>query len=84
MDQIALKLQERLVQTCIDFINEHKDDEQVKEIQTIEFRADCLQESAKHGEWQPCTDSYCAVYGEKPIDGYSTGLCEEYLIDESY
>ena len=84
MDKIALKLQERLVQTCIDFINEHKDDEQVKEIQTIEFRADCLQESAKHGEWQPCTDSYCAVHAEKPIDGYSTGLCEEYLIDESY
>ena len=35
MDKIALKLQERLVQTCIDFINEHKDDEQVKEIQIV-------------------------------------------------
>lgn len=84
MDKIALKLHERLVQTCIDFINEHKDDEQIKEIQIVEFHADNLQESATHGEWHPSTDSYCAVYGEKPIDGYSTGLCEEYLIDESY
>lgn len=50
MNKIAFKLQERLVQTCIDFINEHKDDEQVKEIQMVKFRADCLQESAKHGE----------------------------------
>lgn len=84
MDKIALKLQERLVQTCIDFINECKDDEQVRQIERVEFRADCLQESAKHGEWHPSTDSYCSIYGEKPIDGYSTGLCEEYLIDESY
>lgn len=84
MDKIALKLQERLVQTCIDFINEYKDDEQVKEIQMVEFRADCLQESAKHGKWQPCTDSHCAVYGAKPINDCSTGLCEEYLIDDSY
>ena len=30
MDKIALKLQERLIQTCIDFINEYKDDEQVE------------------------------------------------------
>ena len=84
MDKLALKLQERLVQTCIDFINEHKDDKQVKEIEIVEFSADCLQESVKHGEWHPSTDSHCAVYGEKPIDGYSTELYEKYLIDESY
>ena len=84
MDKIALKLQERLVQTCIDFINEYKDNEQVEQIERVEFNVDCLQESVKHGEWHPSTDSYCAVYGEKPIDGYSTGLCEEYLIDKSY
>jgi hypothetical protein len=85
MDKIAFELQKRLVQTCIDFINEnmfvHKD---VKKIYQVEFSADCLQESAEHGEWHPSTESYCAVYGEKPIDGYSTGLCEEYLIDENY
>lgn len=84
MDKIAFKLQERLVQTCIDFINEHKDDEQVRQIERVKFNADCLQESVKHSEWHPSTDSYCAVYGEKPIDGYLTGLCEEYLIGESY
>ena len=30
MEKLALKLQERLVQTCIDFINKHKDDEPVE------------------------------------------------------
>ena len=84
MDKIVCKLQERLVQTCIDFINEHKDDEQVRQIEKVAFNADCLQESVKHGKWHPSTDSYCAVYGEKPIDDCSTELCEEYLIDESY
>mgnify|MGYP003483790159 CR=1 FL=1 len=58
MDKIALKLQERLVQTCIDFINEHKDDEQVKEIQMVEFVADNLQESVRHGikYWVPTSN----------------------------
>jgi hypothetical protein len=91
MDKIALKLQERLVQTCIDFINEYKDDEQVKEIQMVEFRANSLQESAKHGEWQPCTDSYCALTGTKPITigkyadtGDDVVINEGYLIDSSY
>lgn len=84
MDKIALKLQERLVQTCIDFINEHKDDEQVKEIQIVEFNADNLQESAKHGEWQPCTDSYCALHGTKTEPWGSIDINEGYLIDVSY
>ena len=85
MDKIAFKLQERLVQTCIDFINEHKDDEQVKEIHMVEFRADCLQESAKHGEWQPDTDSYCSLYGIRSEDcGNGLFINEGYLIDSSY
>jgi hypothetical protein len=84
MDKIALKLQERLVQTCIDFINEHKDDDQVKEIQMVEFRADCLQESAKHDEWQPCTDSYCSLYGVRTKSWKGFDLNEGYLIDASY
>lgn len=85
MNKIAFELQKRLVQTCIDFINEHKNDEQVNEIQLVEFNADCLQESAKYGEWHPSTDSYCGMYGAKPINNdCSTGLCEEYLIDESF
>ena len=53
MDKIAAKLQERLVQTCIDFINEHKDDEQVKQIEIVEFTVDGLQFSAKERSWQP-------------------------------
>ena len=84
MDKIAAKLQERLVQTCIDFINEHKDDEQVKEIQMVEFRADNLQESVKYGEWHPCTDSYCALHGTKTELWGSIDINEDYLIDESY
>ena len=84
MDKIAFKLQERLVQTCIDFINEHKDDEQARQIDLVEFRADCLQESAKHGEWQPCTDSYCSLYGVNIESWNGFDLNEGYLIDESY
>lgn len=84
MDKIAFELQKRLVQTCIDFVNEYKDNEQVKNIYLVKFSADALQESVKHSGWHPCTDSYCAVYGAKPINDRPTGLCEEYLIDESF
>lgn len=84
MDKIALKLQERLVQTCIDFINEHKDDEQVKQIEIVEFNIDNLQESAKYGEWHPCTDSYCALHGTKTESLGSIDINEDYLIDKSY
>lgn len=81
MDKIALKLQERLVQTCIDFINEHKDDEQVKEIQIVEFKVDGLQFSVKEGSWQPDTDSSCILQGRRIT---TTGLGSGYLIDRSY
>ena len=53
----ASRLQEKLVQCCIDFIKENGD----TELERVEFNADCLQESAKHGSWQSCTDSYCGV-----------------------
>ena len=81
MDKIALKLQERLVQTCIDFINKHKDDEQVKEIQVVEFKVDGLQFSAKVGSWQPDTDSSCILQGRHILEN---GLGSDYLIDISY
>lgn len=81
MDKIALKLQERLVQTCIDFINEYKDDEQVKKIEIIEFNVDGLQFSAKEGSWQPDTDSSCILQGRRVT---KTGLGLGYLIDSSY
>jgi hypothetical protein len=81
MDKIAFKLQERLVQTCIDFINEHKDDEQVKEIQIVEFNVDNLQFSAKEGSWQPDTDSSCVLQRRHILEN---GLGSWYLIDKSY
>lgn len=81
MDKIALKLQERLVQTCIDFITEHKDDEQVKEIQVVAFNVDGLQFSAKEGSWQPDTDSSCILQGRHILEN---GLGSCYLIDKSY
>jgi len=81
MDKIALKLQERLVQTCIDFINEHKDDEQVKQIEIVDFNVDNLQFSAKEGSWQPDTDSSCILQGRHIREN---GLGSGYLIDKSY
>ena len=81
MDKIAFKLQERLVQTCIDFINEHKDDEQVKQIEIVEFNVDGLQFSAKEGSWQPDTDSSCILHGRRIL---KNGLGSGYLIDRSY
>lgn len=85
MDKIAFKLQERLVQTCIDFINEHKDDEQVKQLQVVEFIADNLQISAEAGEWSSCTDSVCTLTGIKSVPiTEDKCLKEPYIIDESY
>ena len=81
MDKIALKLQERLVQTCIDFINEYKDDERVKEIEIVEFNVDGLQFSAKEGSWHPDTDSSCVLQGRHIREN---GLGSGYLIDSSY
>ena len=83
MDKIALKLQERLVQTCIDFINEYKDDEQTKEIQMVEFTADNLQESAEHNAGVSGTDGYCGLYGVQSTDVDLFVVNESYLIDES-
>lgn len=58
-DELAKELQERLVQTCLDFIREKGD----KYIWRVEFTADGLQESAKEGKWMPCTDSFITLEG---------------------
>ena len=58
-DELAKELQERLVQTCLDFIREKGD----KYIWRVEFSADELQESAKEGKWMPCTDSSLVLEG---------------------
>lgn len=58
-DVLAKELQERLVQTCLDFIKEKGD----KYIWRVEFAADSLQESAEDGRWMPCTDSFIELEG---------------------
>lgn len=52
-------LHRALVQTCIDFINKKG----LKDIDSVQFNADSLQESAIFGSWQPCTDSGLRVEG---------------------
>lgn len=52
------ELQEKLMQVCIDFINENG----IDNLDEINFSADMLQESAKYGEWSPCTDSSIAAW----------------------
>lgn len=62
-----IALQERLVQCCIDFINETGN----KDIWRVSFTADCLQESAKEGKWTSYTDSTCEVEGNDGITAFS-------------
>ena len=55
----AKELQRRLVDCCLKFIIETAD----IDTDMVEFRADCLQESAMLGSWHPSTDSYLGIYG---------------------
>ena len=59
--KVASELSHRLVQCCLDYINETGD----TNIYRVNFTADCLQESAKQGKWCPCTDAACDVEDEK-------------------
>jgi len=56
--KLIYELHERLVQTCLDFINEKG----LGDVEEISFRADSLQPSADCGSWQPCTDSSCEFF----------------------
>lgn len=53
------ELQEILVQTCINYINENN----LTDIYEVSFSADDLGESAKFGKWTPSTDSHIRVVG---------------------
>ena len=53
------ELQDILVQTCIDFINENE----LKDVDVVYFSADSLQESARCNEWTPSTDSFLTLEG---------------------
>lgn len=75
------ELLEILVQTTIDFIKERG----LKDLDSVGFSADSLQESSKYSEWTPATDASIRVYGqEKKVgsDGneyYVENLIGEYL-----
>ena len=63
------ELHKRLVQTCIDFINE----KELGDVEEIFFNADNLQTSADSKKWMPDTDSCCEFFrmtedGRETID----------------
>lgn len=53
------ELQERLVQTCIDFIKEKN----LTDIDMVRFNVDGLEDSIEFGEWTAGMDSYIGVEG---------------------
>ena len=65
--KLAYELQKRLMQCCIDYIKETGN----TEIYKVNFTADCLQESAKHGKWCACTDSVCELENEVETISFS-------------
>jgi len=77
------ELQERLVQTCIDFINEKG----LTDIYMVRFNADDLNTSAKEGKWTSATDSWIGVEGlryrkYKRKNGETFKMTERYEIGE--
>lgn len=75
----TIDLHEVLVQTCIDYINEHG----LKDVDAVYFSADALQESSRFGEWTPSTDSFLTLEGmeKSKEDG---GFYVRKFIDKSY
>lgn len=53
------ELQQRLVQTCIDFVKEKN----LTDIDAVRFNVDGLEDSIEFGEWTPGMDSYIGVEG---------------------
>ena len=59
------ELQQRLVQTCIDFVKEKN----LTDIDAVRFSVDGLEGNAiEFGEWTPCMDSYIGVEGLQEED----------------
>lgn len=73
------QLQDILVQTCIDFINEQK----LKDVDAVYFSADSLQTSAKYNKWTPDTDSFLTLEGMEKSDK-DGGFYVRRFIDKSY
>lgn len=53
-DVLIAQLQDRLIQCCIDFINENN----LGDLERVDFNADGLQISSEFGKWSPATDSF--------------------------
>ena len=53
-DVLIAKLQDRLVKCCIDFINENN----LGDLERVDFNVDGLQISSEFGEWSPAIDSF--------------------------
>ena len=70
-DVLISKLQDRLVQCCIDFINENN----LGDLERVDFNVDGLQISSEFGEWSPATDSF--ISGSKFVEenGYPVMKC---------
>lgn len=82
----TVELHKLLVQTVIDFLKK----ENIDEVWEVQFSADGLTDSVKHGEWTPSTDSYIGLIGTQqmgtmkhPKNGEEYPLMVRALIDES-
>ena len=82
----TVELHKLLVQTVIDFFKK----ENIDEVWEVQFSADGLTDSVKHGEWTPSTDSYIGLIGiqqsgtmKHPKTGEEYPLMVRALIDES-
>ena len=65
-DVLIAQLQDRLVQCCIDFINENN----LGDLERVDFNADGLQISSEFGKWSPATDSFISGYEFVEENGY--------------
>ena len=82
----TVELHKLLVQTVIDFLKK----ENIDEVWEVQFSADGLTDSVKHGEWTPSTDSYIGLIGiqqngtiKHPKTGKEYPCMVRALIDES-
>lgn len=82
----TVELHKLLVQTVIDFFKK----ENIDEVWEVQFNADGLTDSVKHGEWMPSTDSYIGLIGiqqsgtmKHPKTGKEYPCMVRALIDES-
>ena len=65
-DVLIAKLQDRLIQCCIDFINENN----LGDLERVDFTADGLQISSEFGKWSPATDSFISGSEVVEENGY--------------